>query len=268
MRGVNGRVKAALLALLLVVFFAGCFGETPEATPLQTASAETAAADPFDAFEEEFAAAEVTDDFDPLSGYNRAMTTFNDAFYTHVLFPVARGYRFVVPEDGRVAVQNFFDNLMFPLRFVNNVLQLKFKNSAEETGRFLINTTVGLLGFFDPAEKWFGLEEHDEDFGQTLGYWGVGAGPHIVLPILGPSNLRDTLSMAADWEVDPLVYQPERNYNLVGSDLEGLAVKSFDYLNSGSFQIEQYESLKKDAVDLYPFFKNIYEQSRKKKIEE
>jgi phospholipid-binding lipoprotein MlaA len=224
--------------------------------------------DEFAEFEEEFDGEAAEEEWDPLSGYNRAMTTFNDAFYTHVLFPVARGYRYVVPEDGRVAIANFFDNLMYPLRLVNNLLQLKFKNSAEETGRFVINTTVGLLGFFDPAESWFGLEEHDEDFGQTLGYWGVGAGPHIVLPILGPSNLRDTFSMAADWEVDPLVYQGERNYNLVSRDEEGWMVKSFDYLNDGSFNIEEYESLKKDAVDLYPFFKNIYEQMRKKKIEE
>ena len=96
------------------------------------------------------------------------MTSFNDAFYTHVLFPVGRGYRYVVPEDGRVAISNFFNNLTFPLRFVNNLLQLKFKNTLEETGRFVINTTVGLLGFFDPAKSWFGLEAHDEDFGQTV----------------------------------------------------------------------------------------------------
>lgn len=262
----------------MLLLLAGCAG-TEAPAPVQkednrsalSAPAETgddAGFDEFDEFEEEFAAEEPEEDFDPLSGYNRAMTTFNDAFYTHVLFPVARGYRRVVPEDGRVAIANFFDNLMFPLRFVNNLLQLKLKNTAEETGRFVINSTIGLLGFFDPAESWFGLEEHDEDFGQTLGYWGVGAGPHIVLPFLGPSNLRDTLSMAADWEVDPLVYQRERNYNLVGSDLEGWGVKAFDYLNDGSFHIEEYESLKKDAVDLYPFFKNIYEQSRQKKIEE
>ena len=274
-----GKFCAAVGMLLLL---AGCAGtEVPAPTqnednkstlsaaaPAETEAGDEASFDQFDEFEEEFAAEKPEEDFDPLSGYNRAMTTFNDAFYTHVLFPVARGYRYVVPEDGRVAIDNFFDNLMFPLRFVNNLLQLKLKNTAEETGRFVINTTIGLLGFFDPAESWFGLEEHDEDFGQTLGYWGVGAGPHIVLPILGPSNLRDTFSMAVDWEVDPLVYQRERNYNVVGSDLEGWGVKAFDYLNDGSFHIEEYESLKKDAVDLYPFFKNIYEQSRQKKIEE
>jgi len=271
-RRVIGDIGKFCVTMGVIFLFAGCAGKEAPA-PMQkednrSVQSADAGFDQFDEFEEEFAAEKPGEDFDPLSGYNRAMTTFNDAFYTHVLFPVARGYRYVVPEDGRVAISNFFDNLMFPLRFVNNLLQFKLKNSAEETGRFVINSTIGLLGLFDPAELWFGLEEHDEDFGQTLGYWGVGAGPHIVLPILGPSNLRDTLSMAADWEVDPLVYQPERNYNVVGSDLEGWGVKAFDYLNTGSFHIEEYESLKKDAVDLYPFFKNIYEQSRKKKIEE
>ena len=96
----------------------------------------------------------------------------------------------------------------------------------------------------------------------------MGAGPHIVLPFLGPSNLRDTFSMAADWEVDPLVYHSDRSYNAVDSELEGWGVKVFGYLNKGSLNIEEYESLKKDAVDLYPFFKHIYEEMRKKKIEE
>lgn len=273
--------KKLMVSVGVLLVLGGCAGKEVSA-PAQEENATTvpAFADPADAFgdddafaefsdfEEEFDAAEPEEAWDPLSGYNRAMTTFNDAFYTHVLFPVARGYRYVVPEDGRVAIGNFFDNLMYPIRLVNNLLQLKFKNSAEETGRFVVNTTVGLLGFFDPAEAWFGMEEHDEDFGQTLGYWGVGGGPHIVLPFLGPSNLRDTVSLAVDWEVDPLIYQPERNYNLVGSDLEGWGATAFEYLNEGSFNIEEYESLKKDAVDLYPFFKNIYEQSRQKKIEE
>ena len=243
-------------------------GGAPVMETLEEADREAESFDDFDDFEAEFQSQEKEEAPDPLSGYNRAMTTFNDAFYTHVLFPVARGYRYVIPEDGRVAIGNFFDNLMFPLRFVNNLLQMKFKNTLEETGRFVINTTIGILGLFDPAEDWFGLEAHDEDFGQTLGYWGVGPGPHIVLPILGPSNLRDTFSMAGDWEVDPLVYREDRMYNATGSELEGWAAKSFNYLNDGSFSIEEYESLKKDAVDLYPFFKNIYEQSRKKKIEE
>lgn len=278
-------IKKLFVSAGILIALAGCAGKeapAPSSNDDNRSAVKTAAVpesgpeddafgdefDSFDEFDEEFDGEAAEEDWDPLSGYNRAMTTFNDAFYTHVLFPVARGYRYVVPEDGRVAIANFFDNLMYPLRLVNNLLQLKFKNSAEETGRFVINTTVGLLGFFDPAESWFGLEEHDEDFGQTLGYWGVGAGPHIVLPILGPSNLRDTFSMAADWEVDPLVYQGERNYNLVSRDEEGWMVKSFDYLNNGSLHIEEYESLKKDAVDLYPFFKHIYEEMRKKKIEE
>lgn len=222
----------------------------------------------FDEFEEEFDSGEEEDEFDPLSGYNRAMTSFNDGFYENVLFPVARGYRYVVPEGGRKAVGRFFDNLQFPIRFVNNVLQLKMANSGEELSRFVINTTVGLLGLFDPAEEWFGLEEHKEDFGQTLGYYGVGGGFHIVWPILGPSNLRDSVGLVGDWYLDPAVYWEEREYNLVKNKYEGYGITVADTINDSSFQIEEYQSLKKDALDLYPFFKDIYRQNREKMIKE
>jgi phospholipid-binding lipoprotein MlaA len=235
-------------------------------TEIQTSSDESS--DDFeDEFEDEFSDNKSGDeDIDPLSGYNRAMTSFNDGFYTFVLFPVANTYKDVVPVGGRVAVSNFFDNLFFPVRFINNLLQLKFTNTAEETARFCINSTLGLLGLFDVADSWFGLKEHDEDFGQTLGYYGVGGGFHIVLPFLGPSNLRDTLSMSVDWEAQPTIFKENRPYNLTKSTKESLGVTSFKYLNEGSFNIKEYESLKKDAVDLYPFLKNIYEQNRKSKI--
>lgn len=269
----RGTMRVAVLCffwLNLALFSAEQAVDGNQTAPTRAAESNPAQEEEFaDDFANEFESVEsVQEAFDPLSGYNRAMTTFNDAFYTRLLFPVARGYRSVVHEEIRLSIGNFFDNLFFPVRFLNNLLQLKLLNAAEETGRFLLNSTVGVLGLFDPAEAWFGLEEHDEDFGQTLGYWGVGGGPHIVIPILGPSNLRDAFAMSVDWEVDPLVYQGERNYNLVHRDEEGWMVKSFDYLNDGSFNIEAYESLKKDAVDLYPFFKNIYTQSREKKIAE
>ena len=233
------------------------------------------AAEETDAFEDDFEAAfeeefevKTADEFDPLHDYNRAMTTFNDGVYTNVLFPVARGYRYVLPEGGRKAVSNFFHNLHFPVRFVNNVLQIKLLNTGEETLRFAINSTVGLLGFFDPAEAWFGLERHDEDFGQTLGHYGVGSGFHIVLPFFGPSNLRDSVGMTVDWYIDPAVYWEFRYYNIYANYYEGLGVRSAELLNESSLHIEEYESLKKDAVDLYPFFKDIYRQNREKKISE
>ena len=132
-------------------------------------------------FEEEFDS--FGDDvFDPLSGYNRVMTEFNDGFYVYVLDPVARGYRWAIPLGGRRGINRFFHNLFFPIRFVNNVLQLKVKNAGEEFLRFCINSTIGIFGIWDPAKEWFDLYAHDEDFGQTLGYYGIGGGFHIVLP--------------------------------------------------------------------------------------
>ena len=221
-----------------------------------------------DEFEKEFAEPAGDELFDPLSGYNRIMTGFNDTFYVKLLFPVARGYSTVVPEGARQGVSRFFNNLRFPIRFVNNLLQLKFAYAAEELARFGINSTIGILGFYDPAKEEFGLQTRDEDFGQTLGFYGTGGGFHIVLPILGPSNLRDSVGLAADWYADPTGYWENRRYNLMENYVQALAVKSFDTVNEASFDGEAYESLKKDAIELYPFLRDVYRQNREKQIEE
>ena len=152
-----------------------------------------------DGFDEEFAKREV---FDPLSGYNRVMTSFNDVFYSYILTPIASGYDYVMPDPIQGAFSNFFYNILYPMRLVNNLLQGKFENSWDETKRFLINSTVGFGGLNDMA----GIPRHDEDFGQTLGYWGVPAGPHIVWPILGQSNLRDTAGLVGDYFSNPINY--------------------------------------------------------------
>lgn len=214
----------------------------------------------FDDFENEFEEPLSENLIDPLSGYNRIMTTFNDKFYFWLAKPVAKGYKYIVPEGGRLAIGRFFNNLLFPVRFVNNTLQFKFKAAGIELGRFCINSTAGILGFWDPAKEWLEWEAYPEDFGQTLGYYGVGGGFHIVLPILGPSNLRDSLSLIPDYFLEPV--------SLVEPDLDELAVKSYDKLNFISLHIGEYESIKKDAIDLYPFLRDAYEQNRKKKIEE
>ncbi len=227
-----------------------------------------------DDFDDEFGDPAEQEIFDPLSGYNRGMTSFNDWFYTWVLDPTARGYRWVVPEGGRRAVGRFFKNLLFPVRFVNNALQAKFKNTGEETGRFVINSTVGLFGFFDPAKSWFGLERHQEDFGQTLGHYGVGGGFHLVLPLLGPSNLRDSLSLYPDFLADPtnskfVVRRENGGHVLYGdSELAPIGTKAVEVVNYTSLHIGEYDNLKKDAVDLYPFLREVYEQNRNKNIAE
>ena len=211
-------------------------------------------------FEDEFGAESEEEVFDPLHGYNRFMTDVNDTIYEWVLIPTAKGYRWAVPETPRVAIGNFFDNLAFPIRFVNNLLQLKFKNAGEELLRFGVNTTIGILGFADPAKNWMGLEAHPEDFGQTLGFYGVGGGFPIVLPILGPSNLRDTIGLVPDNYLDPI--------NQLESREAVWGVQIFKAVNAFSLRVDEYESLRRDSLDLYPFLRDIYEQNRQRQIKE
>jgi phospholipid-binding lipoprotein MlaA len=220
-------------------------------------------------FSDEFSEQKV-EVFDPLSGYNRVMTSFNDKAYVYFLNPVAEGYATVVPEVARIGVSNFFDNILFPIRFVNNLLQFKFKNSVEELGRFLMNSTFGILGLMDPATEQLGWEKHNEDFGQTLGFYGVGSGFHIVLPLLGPSNLRDSVALVADGYVSPINYfgNSDLNYKIPNNDEQTIYIATGKVINRTSLTLGQYESLKKDALDLYPFLRDIYEQKREKEIKE
>lgn len=224
----------------------------------------------FSDFDEEFSKKEEVEIFDPLSGYNRVMTNFNDSFYTNILNPVSTSYSETVNESVRVGISNFFNNLLFPIRFVNNLLQFKFQNSAEELGRFVVNTIWGLGGFMDPAKNELGWIEHDEDFGQTLGYWGVGEGFHVVLPFLGPSNLRDMVGLVADSYASPLstTGSSDVQYKIPQNTTEQLAIKSVDTVNEVSLKLGQYENIKKDALDLYPFLRDIYTQNRNREIEE
>ena len=128
---------------------------------------------------------------DPLEPVNRVIDSFNDKVDRAILKPAAQGYEKVVPKTARSSVTNFFGNLNEPLVVVNQLLQGKGKEGVSDTGRFLVNSTIGLLGLFDPASQ-MGLTRHDEDFGQTFGRWGIGEGWYLVLPILGPSTIRDT----------------------------------------------------------------------------
>lgn len=208
--------------------------------------------------------------FDPLSGYNRIMTSFNDKVFINVLNPVAEGYAYITPETMRIGINNFFENILFPVRFSNNLLQLKFKNSSEELGRFLINTLWGLGGFMDPATKELNMQAHKEDFGQTLGFYGVGEGFPIVLPFLGPSNLRDMVGIIGDSYISPLstMGDSDLRYKIPNNLVQELGIQTFNVVNSTSLRLGQYESLRKDALDLYPFLRDIYSQARKKQIEE
>jgi len=149
----------------------------------------------------------VVDVYDPWGPMNRRIYNFNTQFDRHVFLPVLKGYRFILPEYVRDRVTNFFSNLGEIGNFANSVLQLKPEAAATAFSQPAWNTSVGVLGLWDPATG-MGLNEWEEDFGQTLGHWGVGDGPYLVLPFYGPSNLRDTTGLVADWAlyyaIDPL----------------------------------------------------------------
>jgi phospholipid-binding lipoprotein MlaA len=142
---------------------------------------------------------------DPLERYNRAAFTFNDGLDRAIVRPVARGYRKVLPDGLEIAISNFWANAKYPVTIVNDILQGKLPEAASGTGRFLLNTTVGFAGFGDPASE-LGLERRDEDFGQTLGRWGVPPGPYLVVPIFGPYTFRDALGTLADDFAEPRHY--------------------------------------------------------------
>lgn len=140
---------------------------------------------------------------DPLEKVNRSIFAFNNVADAYVLEPVARGYVKVVPRPVRLGIGNFLSNLSYPVVIANDLLQLKFGRAAKDTGRFLMNSTLGIGGLFDPASA-AGLTETDEDFGQTLGHWGVGDGWFLMLPLLGPSSNRDLVGLAADSYAQPI----------------------------------------------------------------
>jgi phospholipid-binding lipoprotein MlaA len=142
---------------------------------------------------------------DPLEPINRGVYAFNDGLDKAVVRPVARGYKAAVPQPIQTGVSNFFSNAKYPVTLVNNLLQGKFKAALSDTARFTLNTTLGLGGLFDPASD-VGLDRNDEDFGQTLGKWGVPPGPYLVLPFVGPYTLRDGVGSLADDFAEPRAY--------------------------------------------------------------
>ncbi len=195
---------------------------------------------------------------DPIEPINRALFVFNDKAYYWVMKPVARGYRAVVPETVRIMVKNFFSNLAMPIRFANNLLQGKIRNSGVELARFAINTTAGIGGLFDPAKNDYHIEPRNEDLGQTFGRYGLGHGFYLVLPLLGPSSLRDAAGLAGDFFLDPVNYAGETEV-VVG-------VKIFKAENELSLRIGEYEDLTKSALDPYVAVRDAYSQYRAKEV--
>ena len=212
-----------------------------------------------DEFESEFEEKGVTV-ADPLSFWNRAMFHFNDKLYFWFLKPVAKGYRVVIPGVVRTGVRNFFSNIYTPIRLTSCILQGKAKAGGTELIRFVVNSTIGIAGVADPAKKYLKLDISDEDFGQTLGAYGIGNGFYLVWPLLGPSTLRDSVGMVGDRFLNPITY--------VKPVEASVAIWSFDKINETSLHIGDYESIKKAAVEPYEAFRDAYIQYRLNKVKQ
>jgi phospholipid-binding lipoprotein MlaA len=194
---------------------------------------------------------------DPFEGFNRAVYSFNDVLDSAIVKPVAEGYRFVLPSPVRTGVTNFFSNIADPWIAVNNALQGKFTDAVQDLMRVFVNTLLGFGGILDIASE-MGLQKHNEELGQTLGRWGVGSGPYLVLPFFGPSSFRDAPSLWVDWMASPLLEVkdvPVRN-SLIA--LQGVS-KRANLLDATNL-------LEEAALDKYSFTRDAFFQYRRNQI--
>ncbi len=190
---------------------------------------------------------------DPIEGFNRSIYNFNDTVYTNLLKPVAETYRDLLHEEVRIAIRNLYNNALAPIKFVSSVVQLNPGKAGRVASRTLINTVFGWGGMLDVAGQEYGIKDVNEDFNQALGYHGVGSGPYIVLPFLGPSTVRGVAGRVVDSFLSPtLVAAPGF---LIGAALSGGRI-----INDTSFRIDDIETLKKDAIDPYISMRDFYHQ--------
>jgi phospholipid-binding lipoprotein MlaA len=187
---------------------------------------------------------------DPWEGFNRGVFNFNESLDRAILKPVAQGYRFIMPDVAEQGVSNFFDNLRDVVTFFNNVLQLKPVEATQDLSRVLINTTIGIGGLFDVASA-MNIPKNDEDFGQTLGAWGVESGPYLVLPLFGPSTVRDGVGIIPDMYLDPL--------NQVESDELRYGLKVLNVVDKRASLLDREGVI---TGDRYTFIRDAYLQKR------
>jgi phospholipid-binding lipoprotein MlaA len=201
---------------------------------------------------------EVTE-YDPWERFNRAMFNFNQRLDRHVLKPVAKVWNFVVPDLAQQSLANAFDNITMPRRLINSLLQLKIEGAGLELARFFLNISMGVGGFFDVATE-LGVPRSDEDTGQTLGYYGVGPGPYLVLPLLPPLTVRDGVGFAADGAMQPISY--------VAPFAATVGMRAGQVINDRSLNLETFEEFEQMTFDLYSAVRNAYLQRRQRMIQE
>ena len=198
--------------------------------------------------------------YDPLEPMNRVFFEINDKLYFWVLKPVKTGYSAVVSEDIRQCFGNFFDNVASPVSFLNNLLQGRLEDSGVVLSRFAINTTMGIFGFADAASEVFHITPRPADFGQTLGVYGFGEGIYFVWPVIGPSNIRDSVGFAGDIFAHPVTY-------LDWDIMEGVAYSMGNRINAMSLGPDVYEDLKKMSLDPYVAARQAYTEHRQDQID-
>lgn len=220
-------------------------------------SSDSVATDDSDEDEEEI--------WDPLEGFNRGMFWFNQQFDDYILEPVATGYHDVTPDPVERGIGNFFNNLLYPSNLISSLLELDFPLATEHTGRFLVNTTVGVLGFMDIAADW-GLKAKREDFGLALAKNGIPTGPYLVLPILGPSNFRDGFGRVVDGFLNPIGWINYSN----ASDSAKLGITfgaaSLLAVHERAQVIEAVKAAKESSLDYYLFLQKAYYQDREGRV--
>ena len=197
---------------------------------------------------------------DPWEPFNDKMFTFNRQLDRFVIKPIATAWDFVLPDSIQRSLKNAFDNLAVVRRLVNNVLQAKWNGAGREAARFTINSTIDMAGLVDIAKDGFGIEQSDEDTGQTFGVWGMGPGPYLILPFLPPMDVRDGIGMAIDGAMNPL------NYFIPLGATAGIYVTSA--INERSLNLDKYERVEESVVDLYSAVRNAYLQRRAAAIKE
>jgi phospholipid-binding lipoprotein MlaA len=205
----------------------------------------------------------VTDDNnDPLEPVNRTVFDLNQSLDRAVMRPVAVGYNYAVPEGGRDAIRRALDNLKEPVNFINNLLQGDSSAAGATAARFAVNTAMGFGGFFDVATE-LQIDHHKADFGQTLYSWGVGDGPYLVLPLFGPSNLRDAVGLGVDSVADPT------RYLFAAGSLEAASYGMFalDGVDQRAGAVDALDSLEKNALDYYALMRSLSRQRRATELE-
>jgi phospholipid-binding lipoprotein MlaA len=246
---------------LLPFLLGACLAATSAFAQKTPAQPDPALVDEMD----DYAVVPVSDPFEPV---NRAIFRFNDGLYDYVFRPVSKGYTTVVPAPARKGIGNFFDNIRFPIRFVNSTLQGKFKRAGLETGKFAVNTVAGLGGFIRISDDVPALARiPQEDTGQTFGVWRIGAGPYVVLPILGPGTVRDTVGFAGDYFLSPLNWNLKDNIEWYTWEID-TGVTVVNVVSRLPDTLATYDAARKDALDPYLAVRSSYVQYREAAVKQ